>query len=204
MKTTLAEGAARHFSAEAYARRKAAEKAAMDIMAETFDIENVTAAPLAIISGRLYLTKIGVCQGDPITKLLLRNNAAISAGTLFKIGLFRVTGDGTTHSATCLAVSADVTATFASAGAKNVPLTYVPSEDDMLYFGALFVGTTGPALYARLAGSLSGNTPGDGLTGLARGPFYQISAQTDIVLGQVYTPLVPDGNCAQLYAATRP
>jgi hypothetical protein len=203
MKTTIADGAARHYSAEAYARRKAAEKAAQDIMGETFDIENMTAASFALLTGRLYLTKVGVAAGDPITKMMVRCNTALSAGTLLKFGLFSVVGNGSVMNATCLVASTDQTANFASAAPKNVPLVYTPPEDDMLFAGALFTGTTGPSLYTRMSSSLSANAPADGHTGQPRSFAYSLGGQTDIATGQVFSTVLADGNSIQFYAALR-
>ena len=154
----------------------------MGYFAETYDIENQTNTSFAIVTGKLHLTKIGLAQGDYVASIITRATTAITAGTLYKRGIFRVVTNGTDHRAVCLGQTDDRRADYATSGCKRLPIAapFTITEDDQYYVGDLFVGTTGPALYARLNASLNANLPVDGLTGSAKAFAYHIDSQADM------------------------
>lgn len=205
MKTLLADGAHPNLSAEAYARRKSAGVYAQGCFAQTFDMETYTAVALALVSGRLYLTKLELAKGDVCSELLIRNNSGIVTGTLYKVGIVAVDMNGTDHRARVLGVTADLTASFATAGVKVVSLAspVAIAEDDCYYAAHLFTGTTGPALYARLNGSVGANLPLRGAAGQAKGFAYNLGSMTDFpaVGSQFAGALLADGNNAILHTA---
>jgi hypothetical protein len=198
MKTLEREGADPRFSAEAYARRKAADIYAQGGFAQTFDMETYTAVGVAPVSGRLYLTKIGLAKGDLCSELLIRNNGALTAGTLLKFGICAVDMNGVDTRARVLGVTGDLVSAFGSAGVKTCPIAtpFVINEDDLYYFATLFTGTTGPSMYARLAASVSGNSALRTLAGQAKNFAYTLSGMTDFpaVGAQFAGALNADGN----------
>lgn len=205
MKTREVDGAHPAYSANAWAARQAVKVYSQGLLAETCSMDAQRQEVATMISGKLYLTAVGLLRGDPISALMDRMNVASSAGTLMKKGLFQVEMNGTDHRARLLATTADATAGYAGAvGPKTTPLLaapYVPTDDDMLYVGSLFVGTTGPVLYAKLSAGVSSNAPKDGLTGLVKGFGYVAPAQADFpaVGAQVPGALVADSTVLTFY-----
>jgi hypothetical protein len=179
MKTAIAEGADPTWSAEYFARRKAAGRTARGYFAETMEYTEAANTGGALATGVLYGVGFGVAKGDLISAMDVAVQTIGATLTLVKFGLLNTAG-------VCVAVSADVSAAMLAIGKKACPMVtpYRSPDDDYLFALALSVGTTGPALKAGPGQTVSAfqNARAGGLQ-----PSYaRLTGQSDIVVGNTY------------------
>lgn len=151
MKTLVLEGASLSVSAESHGRRKSALLALDGLIHETYDriIEAGATAGVAT-SGTVYASAVGLSRGDVVSSLRMDVSVGGTGMTLQKVGLYD-------KNINRLAVSADASTAFNSAGEKIMPMlaSFTVTEDDWYYLLELGItGTTMPT-YARTNGSAS-------------------------------------------------
>lgn len=180
MKTAVADGADFQWSAEAFARRRAASSQGRGYLAETIEQIGATQNGAAMATGTANAVGVGLARGD----LVANQDVAIQTGgsslTLVKAALCTAAG-------LILAVSADFSAAAASAGKKAVPMLagYRLTDDDFLYHVLLSVGTTGPVFRGGTGQSTSGL---GGAKASGGAPAYcRATGVADLVVGQTLT-----------------